>query len=148
MPYKEIAPFPKRLTIMVGLFVVGAMAFGLALSYYKNILFDRQLQSMQAHNEGLKQEIVQSYQQLEYLRSDQYKDKYAKENIGLVNPGERALIIEQSSAPPFVMSTHRELTEEEKQAVFEENLRNIPIRDHWRLFLLERDRLEDLKSRG
>ncbi len=147
MPYQEIAPFPKRLTIFIGLFVVGGMAFGLALSYYKNILFDEQLQTMQARNENLRAEIDSGYRQLEYLKSTQYKDKYAKENLGLVNPGEKVLIITRRPEPVFI-ETHTNLTEEEKQAIFEENLRNIPIVDHWKLYLFHREKIEDLKVKG
>ncbi len=144
MPYRDIAPFPKRLTIMIGLFVVGGMSFGLALSYYKNILFDRQLSAMQGQNVKLKQETLQGYEDLEYYRSKQFKDKYAKENIGLMNPGEKVLILPKMEQP-VVMGTH-ELTEEEKQAIYEENLRNIRIIDHWKIFLFHREQIDDLKK--
>ncbi len=147
MPYKDIAPFPKRVTIFIGLFVVAGMAFGLALSYYKNTLFDQQLLSMQQHNSALKRQTEEGFRQLEYYRSLQYKDKYAKENLGLVNSGEKVLIIEQQNEIPIV-PTHTELTEEEKQAVFEENLRAIPIIDHWKLYLFHRDKIEDLRTKS
>ncbi len=145
MPYKDIAPFPKQMTIVAGLCVVGLMAFGLALSYYKNILFDRQLFAMQKRNHDLKLHIDSEYQKLQYLISGQYKDKYAKENIGLLNPGEKMLIITRKSAP-VTLNKNADLTDEEKQAIYEENLRNIRILDQWRLFLFHRDQIDDLKK--
>jgi hypothetical protein len=39
-----------------------------------------------------------------------------------------------------------ELTEEDQQAIYEENLRNIRVVDHWRLFLFHRDKIDDLKK--
>lgn len=142
--YNEVAPIPKQMTIVVGLCVVGLMAFGLALSYYKNILFDRQLQTMQQRNSLLKNDITQGYNQLQYLESEQYKDKYAKENFGLLRAGEKVLFVSVPNVP-LVMQQDTELTAEDRVAIFEENLRNIRVIDHWRLYLFNRSRIDDLK---
>lgn len=144
MAYNDIAPFSKQVTIVSGLTVVGLMAFGLALSYYKNVLFDRQLDLVQERNNHLKQDILDGYAQLMYLRSDQYKDKYAKENLGLLRPGEKVLLIDRpTNVTPLTRAT--DLTEEEKVALFEENLRNIRIIDQWKLYLFHREKIEDLR---
>lgn len=144
MAYNDIAPFSKQVTIVSGLAVVGLMAFGLALSYYKNVLFDRQLDLVQERNNQLKQDIIDGYAQLLYLQSEQYKDKYAKENLGLLRPGEKVLLIDRpTSVTPLTRAT--DLTEDEKIAVFEENLRNIRIIDQWRLYLFHREKIEDLR---
>jgi len=90
--YNDIAPIPKQMTIVVGLCVVGLMAFGLALSYYKNILFDRQLEIMQQRNRSLRDAVVEGYQELRYLQSTLYKDKYAKENFGLLRAGKKCCL--------------------------------------------------------
>jgi cell division protein FtsB len=144
MAYKDIAPFPKQMTIVAGLCVVGLMAFGLALSYYKNILFDRQLATMEQRNRDLKSYIDTEYGRLQYLMSGQYKDKYAKENMGVLNAGEKVIIITSKPAPVAVSSV-TELTEEEKLAIYEQNIRNIRILDHWRLYLFHREKIDDLK---
>jgi len=88
MPYRNLEPVSKQLTIVVGLTVVGFMAFGLALSYYRNVLFEQTLLNMKKQNIVLSEHIGHGYRDLEYYSSGQYKDKYAKENLGLVNPGE------------------------------------------------------------
>lgn len=144
MKYAEVAPIPKQMTIVVGLCVVGLMAFGLALSYYKNVLFDRQLVTMQERNDKLKREISKGYEELQYLQSGQYKDKYAKENFGLLRPDEKVLIIERSDEPLPLLS-ESELTPEDRAAIFEENLRNIRIIDHWKLYLFHRRQIDELK---
>lgn len=145
VPYKDAAPFPKQMTIVIGLCVVGLMAFGLALSYYKNILFDQQLLTMQQRNATLKQQITEGYQRFEYLQSRQYKDKYAKESIGLLNPGEKVVIF-ASKPDPVASQPLSELTEAERQAIYEENLRNIRVLDHWRLYLFHKDQIDDLRK--
>ncbi len=146
MSYKEVAPIPKQMTIVIGLCVVGLMAFGLALSYYKNILFDRQLQVMQERNDRLRGVIASSYNQLQYLQSGQYKDKYAKENFGLLKSGEKVVIINRP-ADAAQASTHvEELTPEEEVAMFEENLRNIRVIDQWKLYLFYRDQIDNLRQ--
>ena len=95
MPYHHHEPASKQLTILVGLTVVGFMAFGLALSFYRNVLFEQTLSNLGLKNDQLRQRIELGKRELEYYRSTQYKDKYAKENLGLVNPGEQVLIITQ-----------------------------------------------------
>ncbi len=132
------------MTIVVGLCVVGLMAFGLALSYYKNILFDEQLQSMKERNRRLHQQVLSGYTDLRYYQSTQYKDKYAKENFGLLRLGEKVLLVSRPSEP-VMFSSKTELSEEERTAMYEENLRNIRIVDHWRLYLFHRDQIDDLK---
>lgn len=146
MPYAEVAPIPKQMTIVIGLCVVGLMAFGLALSYYKNVLFDRQLITMQERNSRLQSDISRSHTELKYLQSEQYKDKYSKENFGLVRPGEKVIVID---IPPDTvsLSQNADLTPEEKEAIFEENLRNIRVIDHWKLYLFNHEKIEDLKKR-
>lgn len=145
MSYSEVAPIPKQMTIVVGLCVVGLMAFGLTLSYYKNVLFDRQLTSMQERNNKLKNEIAEGYNQLQYLESSQYKDKYAKENFGLLKNGEKVLVLPEVRET-VSFAENAELTPEEKEALFEENLRSIRVVDHWKLFLFHRDQIDDLKK--
>lgn len=147
VPYKEIAPISKQLTIIIGLCVVGAMAFGLALSYYNNILFDRQLKVMDEQNKKLAKEIASGYNTLEYLKSMQYKDKYAKENLNRANDGERTLIIaKKENLLPFQPTTGSG-DALDQQAMFEQEMRDIPVVEHWRLYLFEKERLEDLKKK-
>lgn len=144
VPYNDIAPFPKQMTIVVGLCVVGLMAFGLALSYYKNILFDRQLLLMQERNAALHDEVTKGYAELQYLQSSQYKDKYAKEYFNLLRPLEKVLYV-HTPDEPVLFRTSQDLSPEEKEAVYEENLRNIRVIDHWSIYLFNREKIDELK---
>jgi cell division protein FtsB len=142
VPYNDIAPISRQMTILAGLMVVGFMAFGLALSYYKNILFDHQLTVMEERNATLREHIQQGQQELQYLESAQYKDKYAKENFSLIRPGEHIVFLPEEDNAPSAALERGQMTKEEKKAVLAENLRLIPAIDHWEMYLFRRDALE------
>lgn len=146
MAYKNLEPVSKQLTIVIGLTVVGFMAFGLALSYYRNVLFEQTLDNIHDQNDVLRAEIEQGYRDLEYFQSSQYKDKYAKENLGLVNPGEQVLIIQQPTASLDPNEEESEMRKEQREAMYLELLRQMPILEHWKLYLFERERLAELKK--
>lgn len=144
MAYQNLEPISKQLTIVVGLTVVGFMAFGLALSFYRNVLFEQTLGEIRDQNNVLKTRIKDGYKELEYYRSAQFKNKYAKENLGVIEPGEKVLIItdkQRSVVPEEDNST----ASEEREAAYLELLRQMPVIDHWKLFFFHRDRIEELK---
>lgn len=145
MPYRSLEPISKQITIVVGLTVVGFMAFGLALSYYRNILFDEYLGEIARRNEELALQIQAEQEDLDYYRSAQYKDKYAKEILGRLNPGEKALIIMQRAESPDINATLEFTPTERQQAAYEEILRETPVYQHWKLFLFEREKIEELR---
>ncbi|MBU0766594.1 hypothetical protein KKF55_02315 [Patescibacteria group bacterium] len=146
MAYKNLEPVSKQLTIIVGLTVVGFMAFGLALSYYRNVLFEQTLDNIHAQNDVLRSDIDQGYRDLEYFRSSQYKDKYAKENLGLLNHGEKILIIQQPTRSLSPDEEESEMRKEQREAAYLELLRQMPIFEHWKLYLFQKEKLTGLKE--
>lgn len=147
MPQKQdIEPISKQLTIVIGLTVVGFMAFGLALSFYRNILFEQTLEDIEKQNEQIAAEIQQGYRNLEYYQSDQYKDKFAKENLGRLNPGEKLVVITQPPKMEDDSAVNDILDKERREAAYEELLRQMPVLEHWKLYLFQRDRIEALKK--
>jgi len=147
MPYnRDIEPISKQLTIVIGLTVVGFMAFGLALSFYRNILFEKTLEDLADQNGLIAKQIDQGYNDLEYFRSAQYKDKYAKENLDKYNPGENVIIITQPADRDAVLETDDATEQERKEAAYQELLRSTPVWDHWKMFLFHREDIEKLKE--
>ncbi|PIR48759.1 hypothetical protein COU80_03625 [Candidatus Peregrinibacteria bacterium CG10_big_fil_rev_8_21_14_0_10_55_24] len=148
MPYRNLEPLSKQFTIIVGLTVVGFMAFGYALSFYRNILFEQTLENIHNQNRNLRQEIAQGYRDLEYYRSGQYKDKYAKENLGLVSPGEHVLIIQQPITTSAMANEElSELQGEQQRVAYLELLRQMPVIEHWKLYLFYPQRVQELQQR-
>lgn len=146
MAYHSLEPVSKQITIVVGLTVVGFMAFGLALSFYRNILFEDTLRTIGTENTRLQERINQSQADLEYYRSAQYKDKYAKENLGRLNPGEKILVIADQAPATYFSGEEQRAPSDEQDAAYQEYLRQLPVYLHWKIFLLERDKLEQLKN--
>lgn|SRR3989338_9063746 len=145
VPYRSLEPVSKQLTIVVGLTVVGFMAFGLVLSFYRNVLFEETLKNIDVQNTALRDQIDLGYKDLEYFRSAQFKDKYAKEILGKVNPGEKILIITNSKTRPGGSDDTEEVTVR-KQAAYDELLRQMPVLEHWRMYLFHREEIEQLKK--
>lgn len=146
MAYKQTEPFSKQLTIVIGLTVVGFMAFGLALSFYRNLLFENTLEDIRAQNNILRDTIDAGYRSLEYYRSAQYKDKYAKENLGLVQPGERVLIITEAPRRPELETADSSAFTEQREAAYFELLQQMPVLEHWQLYLFRREKINELKQ--
>lgn len=147
MPYRtDSEPVSKQLTIMIGLTVVGFMAFGLALSFYRNILFEETLQDMQRENDKIAMNIKKGYGDLEYYQSEQYKDKFAKENLNKVNAGEKMIIVTTPHRDATLADIDTtELDKELQQAAYFELLSQMPTWEHWNLFFFHKDRIETLK---
>ena len=146
MPQKNSEPISKQLTIVIGLTVVGFMAFGLALSFYRNILFEKTLEDMQAENNKIAEKINEGYDDLEYYESSQYKDKFAKENLNKLNPGEKMLIIASNTPDPDIPSEDTALDKERREAAYFEFLSQMPVSEHWNIFFFHRDRIDELKQ--
>jgi|TARA_Y100000310_G_scaffold230644_1_gene233120 cell division protein FtsB len=145
MSYQHLEPLSKQLTIVIGLSVVGFMAFGLALSFYRNLLFEQTLEGISEQNGVLREAIDQGYRDLEYFRSSQYKDKYAKENLNIVRPGEKTLIITQIPNDVFVLSEPQLEPTQQQEAAYFELLRQMPTLEHWKLYLFHREKIEEIK---
>ncbi len=143
---RDIEPLSKQLTIIIGLTVVGFMAFGLALSFYRNVIFEQTLRDMEASNKQIAKEIEENYRDLDYYRSDQFKDKYAKENLNKLNPGEKVMIITQPPAFAIAPVASGALLKEAQEAKFLEFVRDMPVSEQWWLYFFRRDDLERMKE--
>ena len=147
MAYNRVTqPVSKQLTIVIGLTVVGFMAFGLALSFYRNILFEQTLSDIETENERIAQTIELGYGDLEYYRSAQYKDKYAKENLGKLNAGEKLIIITPDPNARNTYTQSGSTDTERREAAYFELLQQMPVIEHWQLFLFQRKKLEELRK--
>lgn len=145
MAYNQFEPLSKQITIVIGLTVVGCMAFGLALSFYRNLLFEQTLETMRTQNMRLKENVERGYGDLEYFKSSQYRDKYAKENLGLVTPGENVLIIAMEPEQTTITGIEPTAPTEQQEAKYFELLRQMPVLEHWNLYLFHREKIDEIK---
>lgn len=143
---QSIEPISKQVTIAIGLTVVGFMAFGLTLSFYRNIIFERTLNDIEQQNRLIAAEILKGEREVEYFQSEQYKDKYAKENLGKLNPGEKVIIITGTPSAPSPAAAGAVDDTERREAAYQELLRQMPVQQHWSLYLFHPDKIEQLKG--
>ncbi len=80
--------------VLVGLFfALTYMLYNLAVSVYENYQIEQHIAEFQNKNAELAEENRQKLEDFQYYTSDEYVEKFAKQNLGLINPGENVVII-------------------------------------------------------
>jgi len=69
------------------------MFFSLATSIYQNYKLESEIQNFTAEIDNLADMAHQKPEDVKYFASAEYKDRSAKESFGLLNPGEKLIII-------------------------------------------------------
>jgi hypothetical protein len=54
---------------------------------------DKYIEAFESENQTLQQENNQKMQDYLYFTSEEYIDKVAKQNLGLINPGEEVIVV-------------------------------------------------------
>jgi cell division protein FtsB len=113
-----------RLVLIVGFFVVAYMLYNLTVSIYDNYQIEQHIAEFQEKNEELALENEQKLEDFQYYTSEEYIEKIAKQNLGLINPGEEVIIIPDED---FII-----LSEDEDVAALSEQLRESwPMPKKW-----------------
>jgi len=71
------------------------MLFFLSQSLYDNYKLEQQIDFFEKQNEKIQEKIESTKEQVDYFRSEQYQDKYAKEVLNKLNKGEKLIIIHE-----------------------------------------------------
>jgi cell division protein FtsB len=82
-----------RLVLIVVFFVVAYMLYNLTVSIYENYQIEKHIAEFEERNEELREENAQKLSDFQYYTSDEYVEKVAKQNLGLINPGEQVVVI-------------------------------------------------------
>jgi len=86
-------PFVLQFVIVGGFLIFLYIFFALATSIYRDYKLEVNIQQFEDEINRLAQLADQKPKDVEYYQSEEYKDKYAKENLNLLNPGEKLIII-------------------------------------------------------
>lgn len=130
------APHISRTTkiILIAEFILlSYMLYVLATSLYKSYQVDRFITAAEQENAALEQENETLAEDYEYYSSDAYKEKIAKQNFGLVRPGEEVIVL----APDDGIYLTNEEREVQVSQHYYEDLSN-PRK--WFLFFFDRER--------
>lgn len=90
-----------KVIIIAGLILVAYMFYSLTLSIYKGYQIDEHISNFEGKNDKLRQENLQKLEDYKYYTSEAYIDKIAKQNLGLVNPGEEVIILTDPETHSF-----------------------------------------------
>lgn len=82
-----------RLVLIVGFFVVAYMLYNLTVSIYDNYRIEQHIAEFETRNEELAEENQQKLEDFQYYTSEEYIEKIAKQNLGLIQPGEQVIVI-------------------------------------------------------
>lgn len=85
--------FLTQLVIVGGFLIFLYIFFALATAIYKDYRLDTNIEKFEEEIEKLAEKARQKPKMVTMLESSQYKDRYAKENLNLLNPGERLIVI-------------------------------------------------------
>ncbi|MFA5821377.1 MAG: septum formation initiator family protein [Candidatus Gracilibacteria bacterium] len=84
--------------IIVEFFLVAYLLYSLTKNVYNSYLVDKHIEQFQAENAKIENENRQKTEDYLYFTSEEYIDKIAKQNLGLVNPGEEVIVLSEVPA--------------------------------------------------
>lgn len=82
-----------KMVIIGEFFLVSYLLYTLTVSVYKSYQIDLHIKNFEQENARIEEENRRKSEEFEYYSSDAYIEKIAKQNLGLVNPGEEVIII-------------------------------------------------------
>ena len=91
----------QSLNLKTQLIIIGSLLmffyvfFAFATSIYRDYKLESHIQTFEQDIEKLETLVYKKPSEIQYFESFQFKDKYAKENLNLINPGEKLIIIPQ-----------------------------------------------------
>lgn len=129
-PYSRSQLNLTRLILMAGLFLVAYMLYNLTVTIYENYQIDVHIRNFEEKNAVLRDENLKKLDDYKYYTSAAYIDKIAKQNLGLVNPGEEVIVLTEGES---VVG----LETEETLAAKERSMANWSNAQKWWYFFLE-----------
>lgn len=95
-----------KIIIIVEFLLVAYLIYSLTKNVYNSYQIDNYIETFESENEQIAQENQQKTEDYLYFTSEEYIDKIAKQNLGLVNAGEEVIILS-----PDVLSEEVEVSE-------------------------------------
>ena len=123
-----------RIIIIVEFVLLAYMLYVLSTSLYKSYQVDNFIKSAEQENARLEKENTLLAEDYEYYRSDRYKEKIAKQNFGLVRPGEQVIILLPDSTTP------KNPESENTTIMTRQYYENLSNARKWFLFFFDRER--------
>lgn len=85
--------------VIIGEFIlVSYLLYTLTVSVYKSYQIDQHILNFKKENDQIAEENRQKEADFSYYSSDAYIEKMAKQNLGLLNPGEELIVIPSTNS--------------------------------------------------
>jgi len=88
-------PFLLQFIIVGGFLLFLYIFFALATAIYRDYKLETNIEKFGNEIDSLAEKANQKPKDVDYYQSEAFKDKYAKESLNLLNPGEKLIIIPQ-----------------------------------------------------
>lgn len=120
--------------ILIGEFLLVAyLLYSLALNVYQSYQIDSHIQNFEEENRKLGEANRKAAEDLLYYTSNEYLEKIAKQNLGLVNPGEEVIVLSDN----VLSSPEEEIPQLQEQKL--QKYYNISNPQRWWKFFFEVD---------
>ncbi len=116
--------------IIVEFVLVGYLIYSLTKNVYESYKIDSLIAEFNEENRQIEEENKQKTEDYLYFTSEEYIDKIAKQNLGLINPGEEVIILADSGTSSDIELEDEEMIDYAKK----EELSNSQL--WWRFFFM------------
>ncbi|MBI4232421.1 septum formation initiator family protein [Candidatus Peregrinibacteria bacterium] len=102
-----------KLILVIEFILVAYLLYSLTKNVYNSYQVDKYIETFEAENAAIADENKRKTEDYLYFTSEEYIDKIAKQNLGLVNPGEEIIIL----SPEVIGGENGDVGEESDFAV-------------------------------
>ena len=82
-----------KVVIIVEFLLVGYLVYSLTKNVYNSYQIDKYIEAFETENAQIEEENRQKRDDYLYFTSEEYIDKIAKQNLGLINSGEEVIVL-------------------------------------------------------
>lgn len=92
--FSHTSPLTK-IIIIIEFLLVAYLLYSLTKNVYNSYQIDKYIENFELENEAIAQENQKKNEDFLYFTSEEYIDKIAKQNLGLINSGEEVIVLSQ-----------------------------------------------------
>ncbi len=82
-----------KMIIILEFFLVAYLIYSLTKNVYNSYIIDSYIEDFRLENLQIEEENLTKTEDYLYFTSQEYIDKIAKQNLGLINPGEEVIVL-------------------------------------------------------
>ena len=123
-----------KIVLIAEFILLAYMLYVLSTSLFKSYQVDTFIRTAEEENKRLQEENLLLSEDFDYYSSQRYKEKIAKQNFGLVHPGEEVIVVIPSD--PVSKTSN----EDRAEILTQKYYNSLSNPEKWYLFLFERER--------